>query len=114
MKTWQKGGLIGILVFIGLFLIEGTIKAITNGGKCIIVCPAGGGACAQSFSHCFTSSISYNFFHATLFQFFAGMHVSQILLNNLFRGFAGLIVTIVCYFLIGVLTAIIVKKIKSR
>ncbi|MBU3940925.1 MAG: hypothetical protein KKH88_03310 [Nanoarchaeota archaeon] len=114
MKSWQKGGLIGILVFIGLFIIEGTIKAIANEGKCIIVCPAGGGYCAQSLSHCFLSSISYNFFHATLFQFFAGMHISQALLNNLFRGFAGFIITIVCYFLIGALIAIIIKKIRSR
>jgi len=113
LDSWKKGGLIGLATFLVLFIIEGLIRVITHGGKCTVVCPSGGGACFQTFSQCFSSSISYRIIPSFLFISFAKMGISQQLLNDILNSGITIIIVLLLYFLIGALIGLIVGKIKK-
>ena len=111
LDYWKKCGLIGVFVYLILFIIEGLVYVITNGGSCVEACSAGSGLCSYAFTQCFETTLTYNIIPFFLFNLFARVGVSQAYLNDyLLNGVTSFLVSVIIFFLIGSVIGWLIRK----
>ena len=104
MPSWLKGGVVGIIINIILFLFPFLLSKLTSGEYHKIL----------SITH--YPFIIYNMaFNYSGFEYFGGPRFwSETTLAGFFHIIIGLLITIVFYFLIGAIIGYIISKLKPK